>query len=1139
MATHALLGILIGNLYTFVQNEIAALSGVDSQIQHLSENLSAIRALFQDAAEEQFTSHVMKDWLKKLSDAAHVLEDILEDCSTESNRLQSEGWSARFHPKTILFRHAISKRMEDMVKRFQRIDDDRRRFQLPLGVRQRQQEDDDLRLTISAITEHQMYGRDQDKHKIVDFLTEHASSIDGLSVYPIVGMGGLGKTTLARWVFNDDRVKQHFDLRIWVCVSTNFNMMKILQSIIESSTGVNPNLSSLAAMQNKVQQVLLDKRCLLVLDDVWENDKWEDLMSVLNSRDSETKGVSILVTTRDQTVASAMETCPTQSHHLQPLPKDDNWSLFTHYAFGPNKEQPAKLVEIGKEIVRRCAGNPLASKVVGSLLRNKREEKEWLNVLESKFWDIDAVMGALRLSYFHLNPSSRQCFCFCALYPEDFRISKEQLIHLWMANGLIKSRGNLEVEDVGNQQWEELLQRAFFQEVSIDKYGNTTFKIHDLFLDLARSIVGEEYKAYGESESLINFSRRVHHVSYSGLPELNQKTLKNIESLRTLIDLEPAISNTFFGHPVLVLHKVQLCNSLRALRTRSSELSALKSLTHLRYLNIYNSYITKLPKCVFRLQKLQILKLEQCYFLTCLSKHILKLKDLRHLLIEGCRSLVEMPPKMGELKQLKTLNIFIVDSKAKHGLAELHDLQLGGRLHIKGLENVQSEHDAREANLMNKKELSYLYLSWNSDSNSNSLCISPERVLEALEPPPNLKNLGINGYRGSQFPGWVRNTNIFSSLVNVILFDCNNCKQIPPLGKLPHLESLYVCGMKDVKYIDEDSYDGVEEKVAFKSLKELTLIELPKLERIVRDEGVEMLPLVSKLTIPCSQNMKLPLLQSVEVLVIEGLESNNEDVASFLEEIFLSMRYVKQLTIRRFPKLKVLPQELGTLSSLQELDIDDCVELESFVENVFQGLSFLRKLTISDCPRLKSLSSVAEHLTCLEILSIIVCPELMTLPTNMNKLTSLHDVGICAGEDNGRVPEGLQCIPSLKSLILVKVDSLPEWLGNMTSLERLCIVRSRRIRSLPSSFRNLTNLRSLTIEKCAGLEQRCQRETGEDWPNIAHVPHVELIPTQQQKHTCWEIAKFKWNTRTSNISEFPDFNIFDKMVEDLHEQKQD
>ncbi|XP_057759182.1 putative disease resistance protein RGA1 [Arachis stenosperma] len=1139
MATHALLGILIGNLNTFVQNEIAALSVVDSQIQDLSENLSAIRALFQDAAEEQFTSHVMKDWLNKLSDAAHVLEDILEDCSMESNRLQSGGWLARFHPKTILFCHAISKRMKDMVKRFQRIDDDRRRFQLPLGFRQRQQEDDDLRQTTSAITDqHQMYGRDEERDKIVGFLTDHASSTDGLSVYPVVGMGGLGKTTLARWVFNDDRVIQHFDLRIWVCVSTNFNMMKILQSIIESSTGENPNLSTLEAMQNKVQQVLLDNRCLLVLDDVWENDKWEDLMSVLNSRGSETKGVSILVTTRDQIVASAMETFPTQSHHLQPLPKDENWSLFTHYAFGQNKEQPAKLVEIGKEIVRRCVGNPLASKVVGSLLRNKREEKQWLNVLESKFWDIDGVMGALRLSYFHLKPSSRQCFCFCALYPEDFRISKEQLIHLWMANGLIKSKGHLEVEDVGNQHWEELLQRSFFQEVSIDKYGNTTFKIHDLFLDLAHSIVGEEYKAY-EFESLTNLSRRVHHVSYSGLPELNQNTLKNIESLRTFIDLDPAIRHLFHEPPALVLRKVQLCNSLRALRTRSSELSALKSLTHLRYLNIYNSYITKLPKCVSRLQKLQILKLEQCYFLTCLSKHILKLKDLRHLLIEGCRSLVEMPPKMGELKQLKTLNIFIVDSKDKHGLAELHDLQLGGRLHIKGLETVQSEDDAREANLISKKELSYLYLSWNSDSNSNSnsLCISPERVLEALEPTPNLKNFGINGYRGSQFPGWVRNTNIFSSLVNVILVDCNNCEQIPPLGKLPHLESLYVSGMKDVKYIDEDSYDGEEDKVAFKSLKELTLIELPKLERIVRDEGVEMLPLVSKVTIPCSPNMKLPLLQSVEVLEIEGLKSDNEGVASFPEEIFLSIRYVKHLMISSFPKLKVLPQELGTLSSLQELDIDDCVELESLAENVFQGLSSLRRLTISYCPRLKSLSSVVEHLTCLESLSICSCPELMNLPTNMNKLTALHKVYFCAGEDNGRVPEGLQCIPSLKTLMLAEVDSLPEWLGDMTSLQHFIIFRSPRIRSLPSNFRNLTNLRFLAIKKCAGLEQRCQRETGEDWPKIAHVPHVD-IREQQHRYTSWEMAKFKWNMRRSNRSKPPNF-AFDEMVEDLHKQKQD
>ncbi|RYQ79111.1 hypothetical protein Ahy_Scaffold7g108310 [Arachis hypogaea] len=105
-------------------NEIAALSGIDSQIQELSDNLEAIRALFQDATEEQFKSYAIKDWLKKLSDAMHVLEDILEDCSMESNQLQSEGWLARFQPKTILFRHTISKRMKDMVKRFQRIDDD-------------------------------------------------------------------------------------------------------------------------------------------------------------------------------------------------------------------------------------------------------------------------------------------------------------------------------------------------------------------------------------------------------------------------------------------------------------------------------------------------------------------------------------------------------------------------------------------------------------------------------------------------------------------------------------------------------------------------------------------------------------------------------------------------------------------------------------------------------------------------------------------------------------------------------------------------------------------------------------------------------------------------------------------------------
>ncbi|XP_052117473.1 putative disease resistance protein RGA1 isoform X2 [Arachis duranensis] len=1089
----SLLQMVIENLQAFVQDELATLWGVHSQIQELSGNLAAIHAVLQDAEEKQIRERAVKLWLQKLSDAAHVLDDILDECSIESNRLHSDQCLTRLDPVTIMFRRDIGKRMKEMVDRFRQIDEERRRFELRGRVPERQQEDEAWRQTCSGITEHNIYGREQDTKNIVEFLSRSADSSNDLSVYPIVGMGGLGKTTLVRWVYNDNKVIEHFDLRIWVCVSTEFNTMRILESIVESTSGHNPNLSTLEALKNKVQEILLGKRYLLVLDDMWSTDKWEDLKSVLLCGGG-TKGAAVLVTTRVESVASVMGTC--HAHHLSPLSEDDNWLLFKYHAFGSDKVERTELVAIGKKIVKKCGGSPLASKALGSLLHNKKEEIQWVNVLESKFWDIleddSIIVRALKISYFHLKLSLRQCFAFCAIFPEDFRMEKEQLIHLWMANGLIKSKGRLEIEDVGNEVWEELCQRSFFQEVEIDELGRTTFKMHDLFHELAQSIMGEECRVYDESASLTNLSTRVHHVTCLK-PErkVNMDLFKKAESLRSMINLYP-----FHDHRNL--NGLPPFNSLRALRTNASQLSELKSLTHLRYLNLRSSGITTLPECVSRLQKLQILKLERCENLSCLPKHLTQLKDLRHLLIELCHSSVETPPNIGELKCLRTLNLFVVDKKEGHGLSELRDLQLGGKLHIKGLENVINEGDARDANLSAKKNLENLYLSWGSSDSRGGA--NAERILEALEPPSNLKSFGMNGYSGVELPSWMQNTSILSSLVMVILYDCKNCKHLPPLGKLPHLTVLYVSGMKDVKYIDEDSYDGVDEK-AFKSLKDLTLSKLPNLEGMVRDERVEMLPLLSSIRVSCVPKIKLPLLPSLEHIRIEGTGSDSdhgdsEDMAlSFPEAIVENMHRVKVLHIEHFPTLKALPHELGSLNSLQELELYYFDRLESFSENVVQGLGSLRTLMIGCCKELKSLSEGVRHLTCLERLDIIYCPKLVTLPSSMNQLVSLRHSYINSCDT---LPEGLQHVPSLQSLDVCNIRSIPEWLGDLTSLQKLHLY-CKGLRSLPSSFRNLTNLHELSIDGChKELQKRCTRVTGQDWQAIAHIPQFKLVPIHEE-----------------------------------------
>ncbi|XP_047173008.1 putative disease resistance protein RGA1 isoform X2 [Vigna umbellata] len=691
-------------------------------------------------------------------------------------------------------------------------------------------------------------------------------------------------------------------------------------------------------------------------------------------------------------------------------------------------------------------------------------------------------MRALKLSYSNLELSLRRCFSFCAIFPKDFEIDKEELIHLWMANGFIESERNIEVEDVGNKVWNKLYSRSFFQEAKCDEFGMVkSFKMHDLFHDLAQSIMGEECAAFVEGR-LTPLSSRVHYstllssdVSFGRF----KHAFKKVESLRTFLDLRTSF---VLGN----VAPVPSNHSLRALCTRSSLLSPLKDLTHLRYLSLNCGYKANLNNVICQMRKLQILKLKRSTYLHGLPKNLTQLQDLRHIVIDYCNSVVETLPKISKLRHLRTLSIFVVGSKPGCGLAELHGLNLGGRLRIRGLENVPNEWDAKQANLIGKKDLNILHLSWDGNANPKGSYVSVERVLEALEPPSTLKSFGMNGYKGRQLPSWMRSSLVLRDLVEVELSGCDNCEELPPLGKLAHLKRLKVSGMKNVKWIDGETYDGVEEK-AFPSLEELIVDNLPNLERLLRDEGVEMVPRLSQLRIDDVLNFKVPRLPCVETVHARGIEA----VTSFMEGVGESMACLKTLSIKFIKGVVVLPDEFRRLGALQELYIREWYDVEYFPEHVLEGLTSLRTLSVEYCEKLKSLSEGVRHLACLENLRIDNCPELVALPSNMSQLTALRYVSIsyCC-----TLPDGLQGVPSLGSLDIscCKCTSLPDWLGDMTSLQKLSIVYCTELRSVPSSLQHLTNLSHLRIDGCPHLKKRCKRETGEDWQYIKHIPKIQL-----------------------------------------------
>ncbi|KAM3197014.1 hypothetical protein ACQJBY_072596 [Aegilops geniculata] len=205
-------------------------------------------------------------------------------------------------------------------------------------------------------------------------------------VLPIVGMGGIGKTTLAQLVHNDERVKRHFDLVLWACVSDKFLIEEIIRSVIEVATMNKCELTQMEALQKKLGEVLGKKRYLLVLDDVWNEDghKWDDLRSVLCSPAS--SDITIIVTSRSRQVAFIMGTLP--PHQISLLNEDQSWEIFHRRAFGREVEKQQELIPVAKSIVQKCKGLPLAIKTIAALLRSKHHG-QWSSVLNSDVWKND------------------------------------------------------------------------------------------------------------------------------------------------------------------------------------------------------------------------------------------------------------------------------------------------------------------------------------------------------------------------------------------------------------------------------------------------------------------------------------------------------------------------------------------------------------------------------------------------------------------------------------------------------------------------------------------------------------------------------------------------------------------------------
>ncbi|CAN6564517.1 unnamed protein product [Malus baccata var. baccata] len=1054
---------ILNSVASLAAQEIGLFRGFKKELTKLRQSVFAIQEFLGDVSyQPRHRGKEVEDWVKKLKEVAHDADDVLEDINYEVLRRKVEiqnHMKKKVHnffslSNPILFRQKMAHKIKNINASLAALKRDASYIglvaktvdQTPPGMGNRE--------TVSSFGhDEKIIGREKIVSDIIATLIESKNQEEYLSVRAIVGMGGLGKTTLARSIFNDGAIGRHFVEKMWVCVSNTFEVNSILNRMLESLNSNRTGLTSREALLNDLKQRLTGKRYILILDDVWNEDEnlWSDFTSCL-SRLNSAPGSIAIVTTRSANVATSTDTKTMPRCDLESLSVDECWSILKSEAF-PNGASPLDPTQenIGRAIAAKCAGVPLVAKVLGSLMRSKHRTSEWSSILESEIWQLpkteDRIMSVLKLSFDNLkSPSLKQCFAYCSIFNKDFEIERDDLVQLWMAQGYLLSTFTMSMEDIGNEYFNTLLQNSLFQDAREDKYGIITeCKMHDLVHDLA-----EEVFKFGsltrDVDLMDDHAREIQHVAHISSTILERITQGSIRRLRSLfVDCE-VFSNVF-----------ERFRDLRMLNLYDAEIEELPSsigkLKRLRYLNISRTEIKELPKSVGKLYNLQTLRMSITNIKT-FPREMENLINLRHVYFDED---VEVPFGMTRLTHLQTLSSFNLDEDGRHRLDELGGLnELKGKLVIGSLQFVRDKEEAVKSNLVRKANIQKLKLKWRP----NDYADLDEDILEGLQPHLNLQSLTIEGFKGTKFASWMMSDSLLINLTEIKLIWWRECEAVPPLGYLANLRRISIEKCPKLK-----SFPISQSQ----SLEELRIEDCPKLR--------------------CTSIHSLPSLRKLDIQRCTTLEES-ENLQSTTSTTLQQQQHEEDLS-------------LNGCTSLSELRIEHCNGFTSILSGLHSCTS-LRTLSISACRNLRTLSGHGlQTLVSLKTMEIWDCPNLEAIPS-LDNLTSLTELIIRGCDGLISLRSGLAYCTSLTHLVIKRCIT-PEGdlsLNGCTSLRKLridCI----GFTSILSGLHFCTSLRTLDIQRCPnlrtlsghGLQTPVSLEKMEicDCPNLEDIPSLDNL----------------------------------------------
>nr|XP_010913295.1 disease resistance protein RPM1-like [Elaeis guineensis] len=791
-----------------VVSQAASLRQLEPKIRGIKRDLELMQAFLRYADTCRASNDLVGVWVNQVREIAYdinILADEFTYLTAGQSRSLLEGhlYNAFISPQNTKALHHLLNDLENVKKELDRLLETKEKYGFSMtGGSSSPNESRHLAESAHFIQEEEMVGFDKHTDLLMRWLMDEKSQLTVISVW---GMGGAGKTALVTTAYRAEMVVSHFGRRAWVSVSQSYDAHDLLKRIIlelhlETGEAINPH--SLDSMPSRrlvetVKSLLHPKRYLIILDDVWHKEVWDDVRSALFDNGC---GSRVVITTRNKEVALAA--VDSRVMKVEPLQEYEAWTLFCKKAFERQSDGscPPELECLARRIVEKCDGLPLALVSIGRhILQTEETQMAWKSILDSPVWGEGANPDLLKIST-NLNHSIddlphqlRNCLLYCSIFPKGHVIKRKSLIRLWAAEGFVQEGAERTAEEVAEQYLKQLVRRSVLQVTDRNELGRASrLRMHLLMRDLimARSREENFHQVY-DTDAGGRLQYRVRSLSIIGRRgdhQLNEKMPK-LRSFHVFSSvLAPSLLSNFRLLTVLNLHRAPIERlpgevfdlfNLRYLcirKTKVKELTdAIGKLRSLEYLDAWHSRVENLPWGITRLEHLQHLMAKK-----------FEGKTSRYT---ECMSGVHIPDRVQKLKRLQTLKAVVADEDLIKSLSSLTHLR---RLEIVEVRNMHCVKLAKS--IMKMKHLRHLVVKrkhWHETLQLGSL----------ETPPPLLQKLSLYGkLEGRVLPRW------FNSLTNLTHLTLQSSgigkNSLRSLSLLPNLVYLVLFKAYDEKKLD-------------------------------------------------------------------------------------------------------------------------------------------------------------------------------------------------------------------------------------------------------------------------------------------------------------------------------------------------